>query len=104
MLERTRRRCPGLGCAAGWRVLERTRRRRSGHCCASGLLSRGVARLPSSRTPVVRFSKAGRLEKEANITRPRDQETTNRYNENDIMKSPVCELAFGMDICSGSEG
>ena len=43
------------------------------------------------------FSKAGRLEKnlkEANIARPRDQETTNRYNENERMNSPVHELAF----------
>ena len=50
------------------------------------------------------FCKAGRLEKnlkEANIARPSDQETTNRYHENERMNSAVHELAFGMGICFG---
>ena len=37
--------------------------------------------------------------KGANITRPRYQETTHRYNENDDVNSLVHELAFGIDIC-----
>ena len=44
------------------------------------------------------FSKPGRLEKKgANITRPRDQETTNRYND-------VQDLVFRSVIWFGSEG
>ena len=35
----------------------------------------------------------------ANITRPRDQETTSRYNENDGVSKRVHELAFGDVIC-----
>ena len=40
--------------------------------------------------------------KGANITRPRYQETTHRYNENDDVNSLVHELAFGIDICFGT--
>ena len=42
----------------------------------------------------------GRLEKKgASITRLLDQETTNRYNENEAVNSLVHELALGIDIC-----
>ena len=40
------------------------------------------------------FSEAGRLEKKGRIiTRPRDQETTNRCNENDGVSTLVHELS-----------
>ena len=48
----------------------------------------------ASRCRDTRHEKKG-----ANITRPRYQETTNRYNENDDVNSLVHELAFGIDIC-----
>ena len=40
----------------------------------------------------------------AGSTRPRNQETTNRYNENDVACTLVHELALGIVICFGSEG
>ena len=50
-------------------------------------------------------SELGRLEKKgANVTRPRDQETANRYYENDGASSLVHELAFGIVICFVTRG
>ena len=52
------------------------------------------------------FSRPGWLEKKGanlNITRarPHDQETANRYNENDGVSTLVHEPAFGIVICFG---
>ena len=45
-------------------------------------------------------SRAGSRRKgESNITRPRDEETTNRFYENDGLSTRVHELAFGIVIC-----
>ena len=35
---------------------------------------------------------------------PKVLETTNRYNENDVVNKRVHELAFGIVMCFGSEG
>ena len=37
------------------------------------------------------------------MTRHSDQETTNQYKENDGMNTLVNALAFGINICFGSE-
>ena len=37
------------------------------------------------------------------MTRPRDQETANRYENKDCVNSLVHGLAFCIDICFGSE-
>ena len=48
------------------------------------------------------FGEPGRFEKkEANITRPRDQETTNRDNENDRVSKLVLGIVTCFGICVG---
>ena len=50
------------------------------------------------------FRKPGQLEGDTEFARPRDHETTNRYDENDGANCLLHELALGIEICSGSEG
>ena len=57
----------------------------------------GCTKVPDDRSTEVRhslnrpsFSKPGRLKKKgANITRPRDHDTANRYNEDDGVNTPA---------------